>query len=154
MAGGTPAHARICGNLITGLNVAIGARPCTVFTTDLRIRVLATGLATYPDVSVICGAIELDPADRKGHTALNPTLLVEVLSPSTEDYDRGEKLASYQQIPSVTEIVLVAHAERKVTVWRRAGATFASTEYTEGVVPLGLGCELALDAIYRDPLGG
>lgn len=152
MAGGTPAHARICANVIALLNVALGARRCAVFTTDLRIRVCATGLATYPDVSVICGQVELDPADPKRHTALNPSLLVEVLSPSTEDYDRGEKLENYQQIGSLEEVMLVSHDEHKIVVWRRSGAGWQATEHRDGVVPLAIGCELAVSAIYRDPM--
>jgi Uma2 family endonuclease len=92
IAGGTPEHARSCANVIAQLSVGLAAQRCSVFTTDLRIRVRATGLATYPDVSVICGQVELDPSDPRRHTAVNPRLLVEVLSPSTEDYDRGEKL--------------------------------------------------------------
>jgi len=152
MAGGTPAHARMCGNVIALLNVALRERRCSVFTTDLRIRVLATGLATYPDVSVICGQLELDPADPKRHTALNPRLLVEVLSPSTEDYDRGEKLAHYQQIASLEEVVLVHHDEPRIVVWRRSGPSWSATEHTDGLVPLAVGCELSVAEIYRDPM--
>jgi Uma2 family endonuclease len=152
MAGGTPEHARMCANVITLLNVALAARRCSVYTTDLRIRVRATGLATYPDVSVICGRLELDPDDPKRHTAVNPSLLVEVLSPSTEEYDRGEKLAHYQQIPSLDEVILVHHDERKVTVWRRTGARWSATEHVDGVIALAVGCELPVAAIYRDPM--
>ena len=153
MAGGTPEHARICANVIALLNLALGSRRCSVYTTDLRIRVLATGLATYPDVSVICGQPELDPADPKRHTALNPKLLVEVLSPSTEDYDRGEKLDNYRQIASLDEVVLVHHGERKLVVWRRTGTGWSATEYVDGVIPLTIGCELSIAAVYRDPWG-
>lgn len=152
MAGGTPAHARICANVIALLSAALGARRCAVFTTDLRIRVRATGLATYSDVSLICGQVELDPADPKRHTALNPTLLVEVLSPSTEDYDRGDKLAHYQQIGSLEEVLLVHHDEHKIVVWRRTGPSWHATEYRDGVIPLAAGCTLAVAAVYRDPL--
>ena len=154
MAGGSPEHARICANVITLLNVALRTRPCSVYTTDLRIRVRATGLATYPDVSVICGRPELDPADPKRHTALNPKLLVEVLSPSTEEYDRGEKFENYQQIESLEEVVFVHHDARKVVVWRRTGPSWQATEYVDGVIPLALGCELSVAAVYRDPLAG
>jgi Uma2 family endonuclease len=152
MAGGTPEHARICANVIALLGVALQTRPCSVYTTDLRIRVRATGLATYPDVSVICGHPELDPADPKRHTALNPRLLVEVLSPSTEEYDRGEKLENYQQIDSLEEVVLVHHDERKIVVWRRTGPSWKATEYVDGVIPLALGCELSVAGVYRDPM--
>ena len=152
MAGGSPAHARTCANIIALLNTALADRRCSVFTTDLRIRVRATGLATYPDVSVTCGRVELDPADPRRHTALNPSLLVEVLSPSTEDYDRGDKLAHYQQIDSLDEVMLVDHAERKVTVWRRSEGSWHASEHTDGNVPLAIGCTLAVEAVYRDPL--
>lgn len=152
MAGGTPAHGRICANVITQLNMALEARRCSVYTTDLRIRVRATGLATYPDVSVICGHLELDPDDPKRHTALNPSLLVEVLNPSTEEYDRGEKLEHYKQIASLEEVMLVHQDEHKIVVWRRAGQRWTATEHVDGVVPLAIGCEVPVAAIYRDPL--
>jgi Uma2 family endonuclease len=152
MAGGTPAHARMCANVITQLNLGLSSRRCSVYITDLRIRVRATGLATYPDVSVICGHVDLDPDDPKRHTAVNPSLLVEVLSPSTEEYDRGEKLEHYKQIESLQEVVLVHHDERKVVVWRRTGARWSATEHADGALALALGCELSVAAIYRDPL--
>lgn len=152
MAGGTPEHARICANVIALLNVALGARRCSVFTTDLRIRVSATGLATYPDVSVICGQLELDPTDPKRHTALNPRLLVEVLSPSTEDYDRGEKLEHYRKIPTLQEVVLVSTRERGIEVWRRAGGEWTRHEARAGAASLAsVDCQLLLDEVYRDP---
>jgi Uma2 family endonuclease len=70
------------------------------------VRVAATGLGTYPDVTVICDQVELDTADPKRHTVPNPKVVVEVLSPSTEDYDRGDKLGNYKQIPSLEEVML------------------------------------------------
>jgi Uma2 family endonuclease len=152
MAGGTPEHARVCANVIAQLSVALGGRRYSVFTTDLRIRVRATGLATYPDVSVIWGHLELDPDDPKRHTALNPRLLVEVLSPSTEDYDRGEKLEHDKQIASLEEVLLVNHSDRKIVVWRRTGPSWTSTEHTDGAIPLAIGCELSVSTVYRDPM--
>lgn len=92
MAGGPPEHAAIIGNVTTLLNVQLRGQRCRVHSTELRVRVKATGLATYPDVTVICGRLERDPDDRSGHTAINPRAIVEVLSLSTEGYDRGEKL--------------------------------------------------------------
>jgi Uma2 family endonuclease len=152
MAGGSPEHAAICANLIAALSTALATRRCRVYTTDLRIRVQATGLATYPDVSVICDRAEMDPLDPRRHTAINPKLLAEVLSPSTEEYDCGEKLSHYQQIPSLEEVLLVHHDARKVTVWRRQGGGWTSSVHVEGAISLALGCELSLDTIYRDPL--
>jgi len=77
-----------------------------------------------------------------------------VLSPSTEDDDRGDKLANYQLIPSLDEVLLVHHDERKIVVWRRAGQRWASSEHehVDGAISLALGCELSVAAIYRDPL--
>lgn len=71
---------------------------------------------------------------------------------STEAYDRGNKLANYQQIPSLQEVLLVSHDERKVTVWRHTGAAWSATEHVDGSVGLAVGCELAITAIYRDPM--
>ena len=119
MAGGSPDHGAVAANIIAILSNQLRGRPCRVFTSDVRIRVKATGLATYPDVSVVCGKQETDPEDPKNGTVINPCLLVEVLSPSTEDYDRGEKLAHYKQIPSLQEVVLVAHEENRIELWRR-----------------------------------
>lgn len=93
---------------------------CRVSATELRVRAPESGLGTYPDVSVICGPWERDPEDAR--TILNPTVLVEVLSPSTEEYDRGEKFELYQTIPSLQAYVLVAHDDRCIEV-RTRGAT-------------------------------
>jgi len=126
-----------------------------VFSSHLRVRVKATGLATYPDVSVGCGQLELDPDDPRRHTATNPRVIVEVLSPSTEDYDRGDKLGQYKQIPSVAEVVLVAHDRREVEIVRReSDGTWSRHVARAGeAAPLeSLGCALRVDAIDRDPL--
>jgi Uma2 family endonuclease len=125
-----------------------------VLTSDVRVRVLATGLATYPDVSVVCDRLETDPADVKGNTVVNPLLVVEVLSPSTEDYDRGEKLSHYKRIPSLHCIVLVAHDEPRIELWRRDGERWLlEVVRGEGVARLaGTGCDLALTEVYRNPL--
>lgn len=154
MAGGTPAHAAIAANVIALLSAQLRGRPCRVFTSDLRIRVLATGLGTYPDVTLVCGQLETDPADRRGNTVTNPLVLVEVLSPSTEEYDRGEKLAHYQRIPSLAEVVLIAHDERRLEVWRREGGHWTLDVFRpgEGARLASLGGELAVDEVYRDPL--
>lgn len=154
MAGGSPDHAAISVNIATLLSAAVRGRTCRVFGSDLRIRILATGLGTYPDVSVVCGRLELDPADEKGHTVTNPRLVVEVLSPSTEDYDRGEKLAQYKQIESIEEIVLVAHEEHRLEIWRREQGrwTLAVARGRETAALQSVDCDLALDEVYRDPL--
>lgn len=154
MAGGSPAHARIASNVARQLGNQLEGRRCTVFTSDLRVRVTPTGLATYPDVTVVCRPLELDPDDVKHHTVTNPKVIVEVLSPSTEDYDRGEKLGHYRQVSSLEMVLLVGYDARRVEVWRRADGRWSSDVIAEDetidVVPLG--CTLSLAEIYRDPL--
>lgn len=151
MAGGTPTHAEIAATVITLLNVALAGK-CRVYTSDLRIRVKATGLGTYPDVTVVCGEVELDPDDHKKLTATNPRVLVEVLNPSTEKYDRGAKLQHYQQIESLHEVVLVAHDRREIEVVRRAAGGSWMHERAgdnESVRLASIGAQLAVDDVYR-----
>jgi Uma2 family endonuclease len=106
MAGGSPMHSLISANLIGELRTRLKGRPCRPFTSDLRLKVEATGLFTYPDVSVICGPMQF--AAGTDDTVINPTLVIEVLSDSTEAYDRGEKFQHYRQMPSLMEYVLVS----------------------------------------------
>jgi Uma2 family endonuclease len=155
MAGGTPEHAAIAGNITTMLNVQLRDRRCRVFSSDLRVRVRETGLGTYPDVTVVRGHIERDPDDRAGNTVVNPRVLVEVLSKSNEDYDRNEKLSHYQRIPAVEEIVLVAFDRRELEIVRRLddGTWTREVVSGDGVATLAsISCELPLVEVYRDPL--
>ena len=155
MAGGSPEHAATAANVVGILRQGLAGRRCQVFSSDLRIRVEETGLATYPDLSVVCGRLELDPEDRRGHTVVNPTVLVEVLSPSTEAYDRGEKLAHYKRIGSLREVVLVAHDEHRIDLWRRIEGGWTQRTFGPGqrVVLESLHeITLPVDEIYFDPL--
>ena len=156
MAGGSPEHNAICANLTALLARALEGRPCRVHRSDQRVRVQATGKATYPDLSVFCGTVELDPQDPRRHTATNPTVLVEVLSPSTAEYDRGEKRESYLLIPSLRALLLFDHAAQRVEVWSRADESepwSKITHETVATVPA-LGVDLLLEAVYRDGLTG
>jgi Uma2 family endonuclease len=150
MAGGTPEHAAICAATTVALGTRLRAAggACRVFSSDLRVRVAKTGLCTYPDVSVVCHELVRDPESHT--TVVNPALLVEVLSDSTEAYDRGEKLEQYQQIPSLAAILLVSHRERRVDVFRRDdGGWLAATARGGDVIALEhLGCSLPVDEIY------
>lgn len=114
MVGGTPTHSLIAANFVGEARQALKGRPCKVFTSDLRVRVDATGLYTYPDATIVCG--ELQFADDQRDTLTNPTVIVEVLSESTEKYDRGRKANHYRQLASLQELVLIAqdrpHVER------------------------------------------
>src|SRR5207249_1630762 len=109
MAGASPTHVLIVSNVVAALHGQLPRRPCRVYASDLRVRVQASGLYTYPDVIVVCGELQFD--DDHQDTLLNPTLVVEVLSESTQDYDRGGKFAQYRKIPSFAEYVLVAQNE-------------------------------------------
>ena len=111
MAGGSPKHSRIRINLSGSLWSRLKGHPCVAYDSDLRIR-CRTGLYTYPDASVICDELEFDEEHKD--TVLNPTLIVEVLSKSTEAYDRGKKFDHYRTIPSLREYVLVAQDEPMV----------------------------------------
>ena len=151
MAGGTPEHAAMAAEVIGQLREQIRGGTCRVFTSDLGVRVKATGLATYPDASVVCGPTERDP-DKKTNVT-NPRVIVEVTSDSTEDYDHGEKLSHYKQVPSLEAIVIVSHREAKVDVWSRPtdSRLWSCTSAAAGesaAVPA-LGCLLDVDAIWR-----
>jgi Uma2 family endonuclease len=153
LAGGTPDHAALAMSLGAALLERVRDRPCRVFSSDLRVRVLATGLATYPDVTVVCGPLERDPESRS--TVVNPTLVAEVLSDGTEDYDRGEKLAHYKRIPSLRECVLVSHREPRIDVWRRGAAGDWQPETAgrgDRLLLASLDCEIAVDDVYRGAL--
>jgi len=117
MSGASYRHVMIISSLSRHLQNALEGGPCSVGTNDLRIRVSPDGLYTYPDVVVICG----DPrfADNSADTVLNPTLIVEVLSPSTEAYDRGFKFAQYRTLESLQEYALVSQSEPRVEIFRR-----------------------------------
>jgi Uma2 family endonuclease len=153
MAGGTPQHAAISMNVGATLNVQLRGKPCRVHSSDLRIRVPATGLVAYPDVSVVCGHVERDPEDT--NTIVNPVVIVEVLSPSTEEYDRYEKLAHYKQLASLSEVLLVAHSQKEVEHWRRGADgqwAVSVARSTEVIALTSVGCTLDVEDIYRDEL--
>lgn len=151
MAGGTPEHAALSAALIARLAALTRGGPCRAYTSDLRVRVLRTGLATYPDAAVVCGPLERDP-ESPSHVT-NPALLLEVLSPGTEEYDRGEKREHYQQIDSLKEYVVLAQDRPHIEIWRRGddGAwTHAALGAGETLMLESLGGSLAVDELYAD----
>lgn len=157
MAGGTITHGALAVAVSTALSNALHGRACRVLSSDVRVRSKATGLSTYPDVTVVCHKIEVDDEDAQG--VLNPTLIVEVLSDSTEGYDRGAKAAHYRRIASLREYVLVAQGEPMIEVYRRNERgnweLFAEArrgEHAE-LTSCGEPITIDVDAIYRDPLG-
>jgi Uma2 family endonuclease len=151
MAGGSEEHSGLCAQVLRLLGNAIDERPCRVHTSDLRVYVESVGLATFPDGSVICGSLaQHEPSPLS--TALNPIVLVEVTSDSSEAYDTGFKLEAYRSIPSLEEYVIVSHRERRVTVHHRGRdrAWTATVGVRGGAVELhSLGTTLAIDEVYR-----
>jgi Uma2 family endonuclease len=119
MSRGTSQHSLVIANVIGELRQRLKGSPCRVYDSNLRIRIPRTTLYTYPDVSVICGPLQFDRLDTQRHTVLNPTLIVEVLSPSTEAWDRGGKLESYIQIESLREYLLVSSTAARVEAYLR-----------------------------------
>ena len=123
MEGGTPAHADLAAAAIRLLGNASSGR-CRVSSSDLKVRIEATDLSTFPDATLVCGERLTSASDKNAVT--NPTVLVEVTSNSTEDYDRGEKLNHYQQCASVQAVVFVSHRRPQITVVVRTGAGTAT----------------------------
>ncbi|HYT61806.1 MAG TPA: Uma2 family endonuclease [Haliangiales bacterium] len=112
MSGGTPLHSLIATNLAREFGIKLKGRSCVPFNSDLRLKVEATGLLTYPDLSVVCGPLQC--AAGTDDTLVNPTVIVEVLSDSTEAYDRGKKFENYRQVPSLREYLLVSQKEPRI----------------------------------------
>jgi Uma2 family endonuclease len=151
MAGGSEEHSVLAARVLRILGNATEEGPCLVHTSDLRIYVEAVGLATFPDGAVICGPVEQHAPSPKA-TALNPTVLVEVTSDSSEHYDIGEKLAHYRTIPSLRDYVIVSHRERRITVHTRAddGAWTTRVAIAGGRVSIAsLQTDLVTDDVYR-----
>ena len=149
MAGGTPEHAALAAAVIGLLFQALRGGRCRAYDADLRVRT-PTGLATYPDVTVICGPRERDREDDQAVT--NPTLIVEVLSRSTEEYDRGDKFEHYKSIRSLQQYVLVSYPEPHVEIWTRANDdVWTPARAREGdVAPLAaIGARLDVRELYE-----
>ena len=142
MSGGTSTHSLISANICGELRQRLKGKPCVVYESNLRLKVQATGLRTYPDVNIYCDEVEFDEEDPGRTTAVNPTVVFEVASPTTEEYDRNFKSQHYRRIPSLKAYVLVAQSEPLVEyVSRQADGTWSHT-------PLkGLDAVLALEGI-------
>ena len=152
MAGATVPHILISGNIARALGNHFEDRPCTVYQSDLRVRINATGLYTYPDIVAVCGPAHFAKAEKQT-TLVNPILLVEVFSPSTEAYDRGKKLDHYKTIESLQEIVLVAQDQVLVHHFRRLEGQDAwlwtTLDKRDAILPLdSIACEIPLSRIY------
>jgi len=155
MSGGTPEHAALEAAIAGELRNALAAagKPCRVYSANLRVRVEATDFSCYPDASVVCGATALSPVDR--HAVTNPIVVVEVLSDSTESYDRGIKAGHYRHILAIRELVLVSQHSPLIEIWRKndqerweVSAVAGEGEKAELA---SLGITIDVDAVYRQP---
>ncbi len=150
MAGGSPMHSLIGTNVAGELRTKLRGGPCLPFNSDLRVKPPGLSFYTYPDVSVVCGPLEFD--DEQEDTITNPSLLVEVTSPTTEGYDRGAKFRLYSRIPSLKEYLVVSHAEPSLDLFIRQASgewLVRSASGMESSLELpGLGIPLALAEVY------
>ena len=151
MSGGSRAHSALAANWIRELGVKLRGRNCSVFTSDLRIRTSRTGSYVYPDISVVCE--EPQPNRNADDFLTNPIVVIEVLSPSTAEYDRGKKFALYREIPSLkdyilvhTDAVLVEHYSRQPENWllRKSSGLDSSVHISS------IDCTVALNDVYRN----
>ena len=151
MGGGSANHSLIAANFVREAGNALRDKPCIVFNSDLRVQVQSTGLYTYPDATIGCGELLFDDDHRD--TLLNPTVIVEVLSDSTEKYDRGKKSNHYRQIASLKELILIAqdrsHVERFTRQPNGDWLFHEQKELTADFELKSLGISIAISELYR-----
>lgn len=146
MAGGTPVHALLAARVLTALMNGLRGRGRAVYGSDLRVRVPEEDVITYPDVTVVCGGLESDPEDPDAVT--NPIAIVEVLSPTTEAWDRGGKFAIFRALPSLRHYVLVSQDRHRVEHYVRDEDRWVLTDARPGGAIELLGVELRVDELY------
>jgi len=153
MAGGSIELGRLVSRLTSLLSLALDGRPCIVLPADVRVRIRAADRATYPDLHVVCGPLERDADDEQA--VVNPVVVVEVLSDSTAEGDRGDEFADYRRLKSLREYVLVSQRERRVDVYRRDGRRWILDEHgpRDELTLDAISVRLAVDDIYVDGLG-
>jgi Uma2 family endonuclease len=149
-------HNHVAGDILGELHQQLRDTTCDVFLVNMRVKIAATSDYTYPDVVVACGNLQFEDAEED--SLLTPTVIIEVLSPSTERNDRGLKFASYRQLPTLMEYLLVAQDQPSVEHFVRQGDQWLLTITTDldaTVHLVSIGCELRLSEIYRQvPLDG
>lgn len=150
MAGASRRHNLLCGRLHDALRAPLGSGPCILERLDQRLGVLSAArgwVGYYPDLAIYC-TDEVHPLD--SDTRLNPTLLVEVTSRSTEKKDRGVKLEDYLEMPALEEYLIVAHQRNELELWTRRGEQWTRRVVTEGTLRLKNGAVLDVDRLYAD----
>jgi len=153
MSGGTYDHSVIIANLIRQLGNRLEGKPCRVLESNLRVRV-TPGNYVYPDASIVCGPPQFDPQDPNRTTILNPRVVIEVLSESTEGYDRGDKFTQYREIAGLEEYVLVSQGRPLIETFVRqpeSGWLMLPTSGIDAIAVIrSLKIELPLRAVYAD----
>ena len=147
MSGASRRHSLIAGNLFREISTQLRDKPCEVHMTDMRVKVDPTGMYTYPDIAAVCGEAQFE--DSLIDTLLNPTVIIEVLSPSTEAYDRGEKFAHYRRLESLREYVLVAQDKIRIEHYRRDGDQWIFSEAGDTLDLPAIDCHVGVAAIYE-----
>lgn len=151
MSGGTYRHSRLQTDLIVAFSTRLGDRPCLVQASDMRIKIEASGARTYPDISIVCG--EPVFADNSEDEIVNPVAIIEVLSPSTENYDRGIKFFHYRRIPTLTDYILVSQSEMLIEHYTKMeGESWILRPLTkpdEQLALANLRVSIPLEEIYR-----
>lgn len=151
MSGASERHNLIVANVLASLHAQLRNRPCRVYPSDLRVKVEEPGLYTYPDITAICSKPQFE--DRHVDTLLNPETIVEVLSPSTEAYDRGMKFGSYRKLPSLQEYVLISQGEPHIELYVRQPDNqwlLSEASNLQDVVRLpSINCILTLAEVYE-----
>lgn len=153
MAGGSAEHGALAMSMAVLIGERLRGKPCRVFSSDVRVRVRQADLVAYPDLTVVCGELQRDAEDSE--SIANPMVIVEVLSDSTEIYDRGDKAFRYRQSPSLRDYIMVSQKEKRIEVQRRDanGTWVIQTVEGSGQVEISsLGFSLTLDDIYRNDL--
>jgi Uma2 family endonuclease len=150
MAGASREHNLIVSSIIRMLGNQLLERNCNVYPSDMRVKIVKTGKYTYPDVAVVCGTEQFE--DEHRDTLLNPAVIIEVLSDTTEAYDRGKKFENYQYIDSLREYILVAQEPYRIERYiRQNDKTWTYSEFHEAEEKVELstiGCELSLQDVY------
>jgi Uma2 family endonuclease len=150
MSGGSPQHSAITVNVTVELGGQLKGRPCQAFSNDMKVRTSPTGLYAYPDLTVVCGEPQFH--DETRDTLTNPVVIVEVLSPSTEAFDRGKKVAGYQHLESLIDYLLIAQDQPRIEHYTRQPNNrwllTVMTEMEDSLRLPSIECDLKMSEVY------
>lgn len=151
MAGASREHNQLVFNLAGLLHAQLRSKPCSAFVADMRVRTRPNEAYFYPDLALACGELQFE--DEHSDTLLNPSVIIEVLSPSTEGYDRGAKFAHYRRLDSLQEYILVAQDRLSIECYRRASQgqwlLSETNEWQQEIQLQSLGCVLRMQDVYE-----